>query len=238
MTLIVLADDEKSARDRLARLLKKLLPEIQIYEAEDGKEALALIRQYDPDLIFLDLEMPILSGIDVAFALLGENRCIIFVTAYQKYAVRAFDACATDYIMKPIDEERLKVALKKAKARPENIPLELAEYAKFIFKSGRDQLIFAACEIGFFEGAGDYVQLVSQNGSKHIIDETLESLESRLPCSLFFRIHRSFLINLNFVRQLEHITQRKEHVVLLNQQSLPVSRSKIDGLRKKLLSKP
>lgn len=234
MARIVVADDEKHARDRLVRLLKKLLPNAEIWQAEDGQEAIELIKKFDPDLIFLDLEMPILGGIDIAFALLGENRCIIFVTAYQKYAVRAFDACATDYIMKPIEEERLKIALKKAKMRTEHIPLELAEYAKFIFKSGRDQLIYAACEIGFFEGAGDYVELVGHDGSKHIIDETLDSLESRLPHSLFFRIHRSYIVNLHFVRKTEHIGERKERVVLLNQESLPVSRRKIDELRRKL----
>lgn len=235
MKTIVLADDEKIARDRLSRMLKKSFPDAQIWQAENGKEALDLIEKHKPDLIFLDLEMPILNGIDVAFALLGENHCIIFVTAYQEYAVRAFEACATDYIMKPVTEERLDLALKKASVRKDYVPLELALHAKFLFKSGRDQLIYTSNEIGYFQGAGDYVELVAQDGTKHIIDETLTSLEVRLPNTLFFRIHRSYLINLNFVRQVEHLAERKERVVFLNQESLAISRSKMEELRKRLV---
>jgi two-component system, LytTR family, response regulator len=212
-TLIV--DDEPLARSNLAVLLR-LDPEIEIVsECGSGVEALVEIRSAKPDLVFLDIQMPECDGFDV-LELLGRDLppAIVFVTAYDQYAVRAFEAGALDYLLKPFDNARFDRALGRAKQRMmrgKDLPRKLERWA---IKSAGQVSFVRIAEIDWIEAA-DYYSCLHVGARTHLLRRSMSELDQELDSSVFCRIHRSTIVKIDLVRGLE-LNENGEYEVLLH----------------------
>jgi two-component system LytT family response regulator len=227
-TLIV--DDEPLGRQRLRGLLDAD-PDVEVVgECADGAEALAALRSEPCDLVFLDVEMPGLSGLDVARRL-GPQRlpAIVFVTAHRDYALPAFEVRAVDFLLKPFDRARFQQTMGWAKeqlaregdaaARPAGKPLE-----RVTIKSGGRIYFVKAEDIDWVEAAGNYLRLHS-GGQTHLLRETLSNLAARLDPERFWRIHRSTLVNVDRVQELQPLFHGDYAVILRDGTQLTLSRS-------------
>ncbi len=246
-TLIV--DDEPLARERLRSLLEAV-PDIEIVgECADGTQALAAIRSSQPDLVFLDIQMPELDGFGV-IAGLGSDKppAIIFVTAYDRFALKAFEVHALDYLLKPFDRERFEVALQRARKLVEqkqggdlnkrlsalltDLKVEKPE-PKFLdriaIKSEGRVLFFKTEDIDWIEAADNYVSIHVGN-EQHLHRETMSSLEAKLPPARFVRISRSTIINLERVKEMQPMFHGDYVVILKNGTRLSLSRNYRDKL--------
>jgi two-component system LytT family response regulator len=221
-TLVV--DDEPLARTNLTVLLRHD-PEIEIIaECGSGEEALAEIRRSEPDLVFLDVQMPECDGFDV-LELLGGNLppAVIFVTAYDQYALRAFEAGALDYLLKPFDNARFDLALRRAKERIDqgkNLPRKID---RLVIKSSGQVLFVKVPEIDWIEAA-DYYASLHVGTRIHLLRRSMADLERELDPTQFCRIHRSSIINLDRVRGLKLNEDGEYDVVLDNGTRLGLSR--------------
>jgi two-component system LytT family response regulator len=208
-------DDEPLARSNLAVLLR-LDPEIEIVsECGSGVDALAEIRSAKPDLVFLDVQMPECDGFDV-LELLGRDLppAIVFVTAYDQYAVRAFEAGALDYLLKPFDNARFDRALGRAKQRMmrgKDLPRKLERWA---IKSAGQVSFVRIAEIDWIEAA-DYYSCLHVGARTHLLRRSMSELDQELDSSVFCRIHRSTIVKLDRVRSLE-LNENGEYEVLLH----------------------
>lgn len=248
-----IVDDEPFARERVRRMLAED-EEIEIVgEAGDGAEAVRLIREKSPDLVFLDVQMPGAGGFDALTELTPEETpIIIFITAYDSYAVRAFEAAALDYILKPFDEERLKKAVDRAKAQlqqqraaesnqtkdeqsetaiGEAFSLADGYLKRVLVKKGGRVFFFKTDEIEWIEAYGNYVRLHFQDGT-YLLRETITNLEIKLDPKKFGRIHRSGLVNLTRIREMQSIFGGRAKLVLANGTQLTVSRRSYQKLSK------
>jgi two-component system LytT family response regulator len=207
----IVIDDEQLARQRLKRLLKKYDEITVIAEAEDGAEGLGLIDLYQPDLIFLDIEMPVLNGFEM-LAKLKHTPKVVFTTAYDQYAIKAFEEGSIDYLLKPIEVERLDKTIKKLKQT--NLiaaPLQIEELIKqmqqkkaiktLTVKLGDKILLIKLTDIVYVQAEDKYVFLHTIDGKKHLTDFTLSMLEEKLP-EEFLRIHRSEIINTEYIKEI------------------------------------
>ena len=212
-TLVV--DDEPLARSNLMVLLG-LHPEIEIVrECGSGAEALSAVRELKPDLVFLDVEMPECDGFDVLEMLGGDlPLAVVFVTAYDKYALRAFDAGALDYLLKPFDDARFERALDRAKekiAQGRSSP----RTSEFIAVKSAGQVSFLKIsEIDWIE-ASDYYSCLHVGAKSHLLRRSMLELDQELDQSAFCRIHRSTIVQLDRVRGLK-LNENGEYDVLLN----------------------
>ncbi|RZK52597.1 MAG: response regulator [Pedobacter sp.] len=207
----IIIDDEQLARQRIKRLLKEY-DEIEIIdEAENGEEGLEKIECLRPDLIFLDIEMPILNGFEM-LAKLKHQPKIVFTTAYDQYAIKAFEEGSIDYLLKPIEIERLDKTIKKLKQTnlaPAQIPLEdllrqiqgKKAVKTITIKLGDKILLIKVNEIVHIQAEDKYVFLHTVDGKKHLTDFTLSTLEAKLP-EEFLRIHRSDIINTDYIKEI------------------------------------
>jgi len=236
----VIVDDEELARQMLREYLSSHA-EIEILaECQNGFEAVKAVTELNPDLLFLDIQMPKLNGFEV-LELIGVDRAIVFVTAYDEYAIRAFDIHAVDYLLKPFGAERFETALHRAKQRlggKSPVPAELASTARppdqyperIVVRDGTRVHIIPVSKLDFAEAQDDYVAL-STEGKKHLKQQTISSLETVLDPSRFLRIHRSYIVNLERVTKIEPYSKDNYVVVLSNGGQLPVSRSGYARLR-------
>lgn len=239
----VIVDDEELARQMLREFLS-VHAEIEIIaECGNGFEAVKAVTELKPDLLFLDIQMPKLNGFEV-LELIGTDRAIIFVTAYDEYAIRAFDIHAVDYLLKPFGAERFESALQRAKERlggklPPPVDLSssarpAAEYLeRIVVRDGTRVHIIPVAKLDFAEAQDDYVAL-STEGKKHLKQQTISSLEKMLDPDLFLRIHRSYIVNLEKVTKIEPYSKDNYVVILTNGAQLPVSRSGYARLRAQL----
>jgi len=217
---VVVVDDEPLAREGLRALLAGDREVEVVAECADGQAAIEAIRRLKPDIVFLDVQMPDLDGFDVLRALAGEPLpAVVFVTAYDKYALRAFDVHAVDYLLKPFHDERFAEALAIAKARrgedmTERIARLLDErkpkVMRVLVKTGGRVLFIRADEIDWIEAADYYVKL-HVAGKVHMLRESMAALEARLDPELFFRVHRSAIVNLERVRELQPFSQGEQY---------------------------
>jgi two-component system LytT family response regulator len=227
-TLIV--DDEPLARQRLSTLLEKESDIELVGECANGRDAVAALGQLKPDLLFLDVQMPLLDGFGVLEALRGERLpAVIFVTAYDRYAVRAFETHALDYLLKPFDRSRFGKALERARtqlerdqhaqttqhlrALLEDVSAARKRMDRLIIKAGGKVSFLRLEEIDYMEAAGNYVR-VHVGDEVHLLRETMSHLESRLKGTRFLRIHRSTIVNIDRIRELQP-TFHGDHVVIL-----------------------
>jgi two-component system, LytTR family, response regulator len=221
-TLIV--DDEPLARTNL-RVLLRPHPHIEIVgEPQSGLEALEAIRKTKPDLVFLDVQMPECDGFDVLEMLGGDvPPAVIFVTAYDRYALKAFEAGALDYLLKPFDDARFERALRRAedKIRYHRATSHLAE--RLTVKSAGQILFLKPTEIDWIEAA-DYYACLHVGTRTHLLRRSMSELEQDLDPGVFCRIHRSAIVNLARVRALQLNRDGEYEVLLDNGSALPVSR--------------
>jgi two-component system LytT family response regulator len=221
-TLIV--DDEPLARSNLAVLLR-LDPEIEIVnECSSGAEAVAEIRSAKPDLLFLDVQMPECDGFDV-LELLGHTvpPAVVFVTAYDQYALRAFETEALDYLLKPFDNARFDRALDRAKKKVtqgRNVP---RKFDRLAIKSAGQVTFVKISEIDWIEAA-DYYACLHVGARTHLLRRSMSELEQELDPAIFCRIHRSTIVNLDRVRSMKLASDGEYDVVLENQTRLQLSR--------------
>lgn len=236
-TLIV--DDEELARERLRQLLKNE-PEIELVgECAEGREALRVIHEKSPELIFLDIQIPELNGFDVLEAInLEPMPVIVFVTAHDQFALRAFEVHAVDYLLKPFDRGRFQTALRhavdhvknrEASLHPERQAALLADLnaskpiERLAVKSSGRVILLKLPDIAWIQSAHNYVELHTDNGA-YLHRETLSALEARLPADEFIRISRSVIVSLDRVEELEPLFSGEYAVKLRNGTKLTLSR--------------
>ncbi|HEX2060936.1 MAG TPA: LytTR family DNA-binding domain-containing protein [Thermoanaerobaculia bacterium] len=237
---VVVADDEPLAR-RTIRLLARRDPEIAIVaEARDGAEALEAIREHKPDLVFLDIQMPRLDGFDVLELLGDEAPAIVFVTAYDQYAIRAFEVHAIDYLLKPFTDERFEKALARAKELVRRSETEREKHAKltaahraytrrFMVRTAGRVVFLKADEIDWIEAADYYARLHAGTAS-YLLRESMNELEATLDPETFVRIHRSAIVNLDRVREMRPLFRGELVVVLHDGTQLRMSRNRREEL--------
>jgi two-component system LytT family response regulator len=237
MIRTVLADDEVLARQKVRRLLKEH-PDVEIVgECATACETIDLVRLTSPDLLFLDICMPDMDGFDAVSALSSNSGSklphIVFVTANDKWAVRAFEFHALDYLLKPFTADRLKGAVQRARDRlasnsnvGSNIVTSGGErYAtRMVFKSRGRILFLSVDDIRWIEAEENYVRLHTLDQS-HLLRETIGRLESRLDPQSFLRVHRSSIVNLHYVREVKNEADGDASVLLMNGEKIPMSRS-------------
>jgi two-component system LytT family response regulator len=231
----LLVDDEDLARHAVRELLKPH-PEISIVaECTNGFEALKAAAEHQPDLMFLDVQMPKLTGFDV-LELIDPQPAVIFVTAYDEFAMKAFEVHAVDYLLKPVGQERFEAALERAKSRiGEKLPVatELAAAARspqqpflerIVVKDGTRVTLIPVGKLDYVEAQDDYVALASY-GAKHLKQQTIASLEAGLDSARFVRIHRSYIVNFERVVRIEPYGKDSRLAILADGTRLPVSRT-------------
>lgn len=236
-TSALVVDDEAPARDELAYLLRTF-PEVSLVHAVgSSSEAIRHLQHYQYDLVFLDVRMPDLDGLEVAQLLqqFAVPPVVIFVTAYEEYAVRAFDVQARDYLLKPISRARLERALQRA-LRPDRahakagtekpapaIPVEV---------SGRTRMIECR-QVSWVEAVGDYVRLHLADGSAHLIRMPISHVEERWSAHGFVRIHRGYLVPIRAITEFAVVGGN--HTVTVSGRVLPVSRRHARDVRERFL---
>jgi two-component system, LytTR family, response regulator len=230
----LVVDDEELARKVLRELLR-VHDDIEVVaECKNGLEAVKAVHDHKPDLLFLDVQMPKLTGFDV-LELIGCETPVIFVTAYDEYAMKAFEVHAVDYLLKPVGKDRLAAALQRVKARSNEkppVPIELAAAARpagqfaerLVVKDGTRVTLIPVTKLDYAEAQDDYVALASE-GKKHLKQQTIASLEASLNPKEFVRIHRSYVVNLERVTRIEPYGKDSRVAVLSNGARLPVSRA-------------
>jgi two-component system LytT family response regulator len=241
-TLIV--DDEPVARQILREELNLMSSIDLIGEAEDGTDALRKIADLEPDLVFLDLQMPAVDGFEVIRRLSGKHLpVIVIVTAFQQHAIEAFDAGAVDYLLKPVRGERLQKAVDRARdllGKPREIARSLVKIAsasagprKMVGRIGRDYFLLDLDEVLALQAEGELVWIVTAK-RRFLASQTLRSVEATLPPSLFQRVHRNAIVNTNHVRQMTAITSHRWVLTLTNQQEFIVSKRQAHNIRRLL----
>ncbi len=247
-TLIV--DDEPIARKVLREELEQIDEIASIDEAADGDEALAKIRETSPDLVFLDLQMPGLGGLEVIRKLQPTERIpmIVIVTAWDQYAIQGFEAGAIDYLLKPIGHERLEQAVERAlklQGRPAELAQQLAaakEIAevpsghvvrRIVAKSGDEYLLLNAEEVFAFEADGDLVWIITAK-KRYVATQSLKVIQNKLRNTNFRRIHRNALVNIDHVRKMSSLTSQRWLLTLANGQELVVSKRQAHTVRQLL----
>jgi two-component system LytT family response regulator len=210
----LVVDDEPLARSNLTVLLRRD-PEIELVrECGSGTEAIAEIRGSKPDLVFLDVQMPECDGFDVLEMLGGElPPAVVFVTAYDQYALRAFEAGALDYLLKPFDDARFDLALGRAKERIAREKSPLPTLERFAVKSAGQVSFLKISEIDWIEAA-DYYSCLHVGARTHLLRRSMAELEKELDQTVFCRIHRSTIVKLDRVRGMK-LNESGEYDVLL-----------------------
>jgi two-component system LytT family response regulator len=245
-TLVV--DDEPVARKVLREELESIADVEIVGEADDGISALEQIVSRRPDLVLLDLQMPGMGGLDVVRKIRRGARlpAIVIVTAYDKYALEAFEAGAVDYLLKPIGQERLAEAVERAKriTGPEAVErlAQLQEIAdpvsgplprKIVGKVGEEYFLLNAGEIYAFQADGEIVWIVTAK-RKYMATQTLKVLEERLRNTSFHRIHRSALVNVDHVRKMSALSSQRWLITLNNDQEFIASKRQAKSVRQLL----
>jgi len=241
----LIVDDEPLARKVLREELESIADVEIVGEADDGPTALVKISTNQPDLILLDLQMPGMGGLDVIRSLKGGAHApvIVIVTAYDKFALQAFEAGAIDYLLKPVRHERLVAALERAKrlsgreiiervAKLQDIADPAAEprSRRIVGRAGTEFFLLNTSEIHAFQADGDVVRIITTNRS-YEASQTLKVLEQRLKESGFRRIHRNALVNVDHVRKMSALSSQRWLITLTNGQEFVASKRQAKGVR-------
>ncbi len=231
----LIVDDEELAR-KLVREMLADHPEVEVVaECANGMEAVKSASEHKPDLLFLDVQMPKLTGFDVLELIDRAGLAIIFVTAFDQYAMKAFEVHAVDYLLKPFSKERFEAALERAKGQEGRRAVDAAELAaaarpagqyseRIVVKDGTKVSLIPVHKLDYAEALDDYVSLVSE-GKKHLKQQTISGLELALDPAKFVRIHRSYMVNLERVSRIEPYGKESKVAILTSGVRLPVSRA-------------
>ena len=247
-TLVV--DDEPLARERLTSLLAAETDIETIGQCRDGEEAVRAIMDHTPDLVFLDVQMPAMNGFDVIEAVGSERMpLVIFVTAYDQHALKAFQVRALDYVLKPFDRERFQEALQRARAHIQrdetgdlgrrllalvkDLRRDQPKTDRLVVKSGGRLFFLRTDEIDWIEASGNYVRL-HVGTTSHLLRETMNAIEGRLDPEKFFRIHRSRIVNMERIQEMQPWLNGEYAVVLRTGTRLTLSRGYREKLQERL----
>lgn len=227
---VVIVDDEPLARTAI-RLLVQEDPELTVAGECSGVDAAELIGRVKPDILFLDIQMPEVDGFDVLERIgLNAVPAIVFVTAYDQYALRAFEVHALDYLVKPFDDRRFFAALLRAKdlaRKPRILP------SRFVVRS-REKIVFIkASEIDWIEAA-DYYVSIHAGGRSHLLRKTMAEIESELDPERFVRVHRSAIVNLDRVKEMHPLFRGDSVLVLQDGTQLRLSRARREEFERRL----
>jgi two-component system LytT family response regulator len=245
----LIVDDEALARERLRKLLAKAEDLEIVGESSNGPEAIAFIRDGRPDLVFLDVQMPEVSGFDVLRALPEETwPAVVFVTAHNQHAIEAFEVHALDYLLKPFTQARLLAAVQRVRQHLEtrnraDINQQLAGWLKsskaepaclsrIAVKTGTQTLFIRVEDLDYIESVGNYA-LLHARAENHVLRETLTNLEGKLPPRLFLRISRSILVNVDRIKGLQSSPGGEYLVVLQDDRQLMMTRG-VKEIRERL----
>lgn len=228
----ILVEDERLAREELKSLLKDYLEIDIIGEAKNGEEGIAIIKEQKPDLVFLDINMPGMNGFEM-LKHLEEIPRVIFVTAYDEYALKAFEVNALDYILKPVDPERLREAIQKLSSEDDFVSAQSAGIARkdrfltvndrVFIKDGEKCWFIELSKVRMLESDGNYVKVYFDN-FRPLILRSLNSFEERLDPEHFFRANRKFIINLQWVSSIENWFNGGLQVELREGEKVEISR--------------
>ena len=241
---VAIVDDEPLARAVIREYLEAVGGAEIVAECANGFEAVKVVSELHPDLLFLDVQMPKLDGFEV-LELVGHDVAVIFVTAYDQYAIRAFDVHAVDYLLKPFSAERLGEALARARdrlQRGERAPMaQLAAAARsparrsgrVLVRDGSRVHVLPVEKINYVQAQDDYVSYRC-DGKDYLKEQTLAEAEAALDPAKFVRIHRSYLLNLEYLARIESGERENRFAILTDGQRLPVSRAGYARLDKRL----
>lgn len=237
---VIIVDDEDLARGVLREYLGGHADIEIVAECANGFEAVKAITELEPDLVFLDIQMPKLNGFEVV-ELAGRKARYIFVTAFDQYALKAFEIHAVDYLLKPFSQQRLNEALAHARtsiggqpllgamvseAALRNKPLE-----RVLIRDGSRVHVIAAEKIDYIEAQDDYVQ-ISAGGKAYLKNQRLSELEGQLDPNAFLRIHRSYILNIESISRIEQSGKDSHTAILKDDTRIPISRSGYQKVRK------
>lgn len=236
--LALVVDDERYSRDELKHLLSAYSNIEIVAEADSGEEAVMKAIKYQPDVVFLDIEMPKMNGMDVAKSLLELKKVpyFVFATAYPNFAAEAFRYEAIDYLLKPFDEEQLDEAISRLKKRTENQhPIQKEATPSKLAVEGDDEIIYIHPQDIYYIYREDRVTKIVGNEKEYEAKIPLKDLETRLESYSFFRIHKSYLVNLDYVTRLTPWFNGAYQLELKGKnEKLSVSRNYVKALRERL----
>ena len=255
----IIVDDEKIAREGVSLLLANNNDFELIDTCANGKQAIESIVHYKPDLVFLDIQMPDFNGFEVLIALPSRLKpMIVFITAYDQYAIKAFEACAFDYLLKPFDDERFfdvlerikkQISLVKSGNYSQNIKELIKQFSKTSEKTEKHQqkitnriMVKREGGVTFIDindiisiEASDYYLKIITNIDEHIMRKSLNSMEEKLNRDQFIRIHRSTIVNINYIRSIERYTPDEHIVIMKNDNKYRLSKNGRKILKDKFL---
>ncbi len=240
MIKAILIDDEPLSRE-IVRSYLKSFPQISVVEeCNDGFEGIKAIMQHKPDLIFLDIQMPKINGFEM-LELVEDAPAVIFITAFDEYAIRAFEANAIDYLLKPFPEDRFATAINKflEKKNPnppattdllETMSKTPGQQQRIVVKTGNKVKIIPLHEVQYLEADDDYVKIVTAEG-QFLKNKTMQFYENMLDPQLFVRVHRSYIIQLNQITKIDPYQKESHLATLRNGKQIPVSKTGYSKLK-------
>ncbi|HEU4818734.1 LytTR family DNA-binding domain-containing protein [Janthinobacterium sp.] len=236
---VAIVDDEALARSVLREYLARHDDIDIVAECANGFDAVKAIAELAPELVFLDIQMPRLDGFEVA-ELIGAKTRLIFVTAYDQYALKAFDCHALDYLLKPFSVQRFEQALAHARTHrstPDTVQTLAREAAtraapldRVLIRDGAKVHVIASARIDYIEAQDDYISIRSE-GKSYLKSQSLAELETQLDPAKFLRVHRSYLLNIDGIRRIEAATKDSHVAILRDETRIPVSKAGYQKLR-------
>jgi Response regulator of the LytR/AlgR family len=231
----IIIDDEPLSREIIKAYLKAF-PEIEVaQECGDGFEGVKAIQQHQPDLLFLDIQMPKITGFEM-LELIDQKPAVIFITAYDAFAIKAFEANAVDYLLKPVAEERFRTAILKWKSNltptsPEPVERVLstmgsaaAQQGRVVVKTGNKVKIIPVHEILYLEADDDFVKITTAEG-QFLKNKTMQFFEETLDPALFVRVHRSYILHIQQITRIDPYQKETHMAVLRDGKQIPVSKT-------------
>ncbi|SDA72216.1 two component transcriptional regulator, LytTR family [Janthinobacterium sp. 344] len=239
---VAIVDDEALARGVLREYLARHDDIEIVAECANGFDAVKAIAELEPELVFLDIQMPRLDGFEVA-ELIGAKSRLIFVTAYDQYALKAFECHALDYLLKPFSEQRFEQALAHARAHrgtpaalnavqtlAREAATRVAPLDRVLIRDGAKVHVIASARIDYIEAQDDYISIRSE-GKSYLKSQRLSELETQLDPARFLRVHRSYLLNIDSIRRIEAATKDSHVAILRDDTRIPVSKAGYQKLK-------
>lgn len=234
MNKVLIVDDENLSRKKIRRFLEERGPQFQITEAENGLQALNMIEAESPDIVFLDIEMPEMNGMDLIHSIPRPSFHLVFQTAYSEYAVQAFEKNAIDYLLKPFNQDRFNQALEKCMKKTSNQIVQDLDHlresfsekniylSKVVVKRGTKNTLIDIDKVLYFRSENHYTYICTDN-FEYIHNEPLKDIVTKLDPKVFQQVHRNAILNLNCIKEV--IEGDNMQAVMSNGQKLQVSRS-------------
>jgi two-component system LytT family response regulator len=241
MIRALLIDDEPLSREIIKTYLRKFDDMEVVGECNDGFEGVKAIQQHSPDLIFLDIQMPKINGFEM-LELIDQPPAVIFTTAFDEFAIRAFETSAVDYLLKPFSEERFMKAIEKLReklsaASPtetskllETASASPSQHNRVVVKTGNKVKIIPIQDVHYMEADDDYVKIVTTEGS-YLKNKTMQHYENTLDPLLFVRVHRSYIIQVNQITRIDPYQKETHMAVLRDGKQIPVSKTGYSKLK-------